>query len=276
MTASHHRARGILRIAAVALAASRPRRLPEARRRRHHRIDRAPDRADDRGREKRQAIEQLGRQYEAKRGDRAISMSYARLLRETNQIPQAIAVDCRRPPSPIRRRPRDRVGARPGAGGRRTLPGSQRGAPAGAQPRRPNWRVLSTQGAIAISSGSMRRLRSTTAQRSRSRLASPPHVEPRLVYALSNRLPEAEQIIRQAVAHPAATPRMRGQPRPRSRTPGPLPGGRAGSSERPVSGRRRRQHRLRPLDDRQNNTWRQLQGQERTRQGQASAARPRT
>jgi Flp pilus assembly protein TadD len=160
--------------------------------------------------EKRQAAERLGQQYEARRGDRTLSMTYARLLRETGQVPQAIAVM----QTAALANPNDRdvalaLGQALADGGRfkEALEVLNRAH----APDRPNWRVLSTQGAIADQLGQHDQAQSYYDTAMKIAPNEPAILSNLgLSYALSNRLPEAERMVRQAVEHPAATPRMRG------------------------------------------------------------------
>jgi Flp pilus assembly protein TadD len=160
--------------------------------------------------EKRLAADQLGRQYEAKRGDKATSMQYARLLRETAQIPQAIAVM----QTAALQNPNDRdialaLGQALADGGR--YQEAQDVLNRAHSPDKPNWRVLSTQGAIADQLGQHQQAQEYYDTALKIAPGEPAIMSNlSLSYALSNRLQEAEQIGRQAIAHPAATPRMRG------------------------------------------------------------------
>jgi Flp pilus assembly protein TadD len=221
--------------------------------------------------EKRRALEQMGPQYEAKRGDRAISMTYARLLRETNQIPQAIAVMQQAAIS----NPNDRdialaLGQALADGGRfqEAINVLDR---AHAQDR-PNWRVLSTKGAIMDQLGQHQQAQELYDAALKIAPGEPTILSNlALSYALSNRLADAEPIIRQAVAHPAATPRMRGNLALVLALKGQF-----------AEAEQAAQKDLSPADaaaniaylrsmTAQNNSWRQLQAQERQR-----APRPRS
>jgi Flp pilus assembly protein TadD len=160
--------------------------------------------------EKRRAAEDLGRQYEAKRGDKATSMQYARLLRETGQVPQAIAVM----QTAALQNPNDRdialaLGQALADGGR--YQEAQEVLNRAHSPDRPNWRVLSTQGAIADQLGQHQQAQEYYDTALKIAPGEPAILSNlSLSYALSNRLQEAEQIGRQVIAHPSATPRMRG------------------------------------------------------------------
>jgi Flp pilus assembly protein TadD len=160
--------------------------------------------------EKRLAAEELGRRYEAKRGDKATSLQYARLLRETGQVPQAIAVM----QTTTLANPNDRdialaLGQALADGGR--YQEAQEVLARAHSADRPSWRVLSTQGAIADQMGQHQRAQEYYDTALKIAPGEPAILSNMsLSYALSNRLQEAEQIGRQVVAHPAATPRMRG------------------------------------------------------------------
>lgn len=160
--------------------------------------------------EKRQSVEQLGRQYEARRGERGVSMAYARMLRETGQTPQAIAVM----QTAAVRNPNDRdialaLGQALADGGR--FQEAQDVLNRAHSPDRPNWRVLSTQGAISDQLGQHAQAQSYYDAALKIAPGEPAILSNLgLSYALSNRLAEAERMARQAVEHPSATPRMRG------------------------------------------------------------------
>ena len=160
--------------------------------------------------EKRIAVDQLGRQYEKYPGDKKISLSYARMLRDVNQINQAIAVL----QSAAVKHPNDRDVA--AAYGKALADGGRFGE---AQevlsrahtPDRPDWRILSTQGAISDQMGKPEAAQQYYNAALQLRPGDPNVLSNLgLSYALSNRLVEAEQVMRQAIAHPAATPRVRG------------------------------------------------------------------
>jgi Flp pilus assembly protein TadD len=160
--------------------------------------------------EKRVAADQLGRQYDKYPGDKKIALSYARMLRDINQINQAIAVL----QSAAVKHPTDRDVA--AAYGKALADGGRFGE---AQevlsrahtPDRPDWRILSTQGAISDQMG-----KTEAAQQYYQAALQLRPGEPNVLsnlglsYALSNRLGEAEQVMRQAISHPAASPRVRG------------------------------------------------------------------
>jgi Flp pilus assembly protein TadD len=221
--------------------------------------------------EKRRAVEELGRQYDAKRGDRAISMTYARLLRETNQIPQAIAVM----QTAAIANPNDRDIAL--ALGQALADGGRYQEAVNVLDRahsqdRPNWRVLSTKGAISDQLGQHQQAQELYEAALRIAPEEPAILSNLgLSLALSNRLDEAEATIRRAVVHPAATPRMRGNLALVLALKGRFEEA-AQAAEKDLT----------PADaaanvafvrsmTAQNNSWRQLQAQERQRQ-----SRPRS
>jgi Flp pilus assembly protein TadD len=225
--------------------------------------------------EKRTAVEQFRGQYEAKQGDKAISLTYARLLRETGQVPQAIAVM----QTAAIHNVNDKdvalaLGQALADGGR--YQEANEVLNRAHSPDRPNWRVLSTQGAIADQMG-----QHAQAQGYYDAALKIAPGEPAILsnlglsYALSNRLQEAEHFAREAVAHPNATPRMRGNLALVLALQG-----RFKDAEQAA------QQDLSPSDaaanisfvrsmTTQNNSWRQLQGQERQRAAR-SPQPPRT
>jgi Flp pilus assembly protein TadD len=160
--------------------------------------------------EKRAAIEQLGRQYDKSPGEKMTSLTYARMLRELNQINQAIAVL----QTTAVRYPNDRdVAAAYGKaladGGR--FQEAMEVLSRAHSPDRPYARVLSTQGAIADQMGK----HGEAQQYYQAALQLQPndpsiHSNMGLSFALSNRLTEAERILRAAVTMPGASPRVRG------------------------------------------------------------------
>jgi Flp pilus assembly protein TadD len=225
--------------------------------------------------EKRTATEQLGRQYEARKGDKATSMSYARMLRETGQVPQAIAVMQTAALSNLNDKDvAMALGQALADGGR--FAEAQEVLQRAHSPDRPNWRVLSTQGAIADQMGQHQSAQGYYETALRIAPGEPVILSNLgLSYALSNRLAEAETIMREAVAHPEATPRMRGNLALVLALQG-----RFQDAERAA------QQDMSPADaaanisfvrgmTAQNNSWRQLQSQERKR-GQSIASPPRT
>jgi Flp pilus assembly protein TadD len=160
--------------------------------------------------EKRGAAEQLGRRYDASPDDKLVGLSYARLLRDLNQINQAIAVL----QTVALRHGNDRdVAAAYGKaladGGR--FAEAQEVLARAHSPDRPDWRVLSTLGAINDQLGK----HDEAQQYYHTALQLQPN-DPGILsnlglsYALSNRLREAETVMQQAISHPAASPKVRG------------------------------------------------------------------
>jgi Flp pilus assembly protein TadD len=160
--------------------------------------------------EKRVAVEQLGRQYDKNPGEKKVSLTYAKLLREIGQTNQAIAV---LQSTAVRYASDREVAAAYGKaladGGR--FAEAQEVLSRAHTPDRPDWRVLSTQGAIFDQIG-----RHQEAQQYYQAALQLQPDDPNILsnlglsYALSNRLSEAEQVMRQAVGNPAASPRVRG------------------------------------------------------------------
>jgi Flp pilus assembly protein TadD len=157
----------------------------------------------------RQSAEAWGRRFEANPGDAQAAMYYARALRATDQRAQAVAVlqqAAIRSPKNMqllaaygkaladvgRYKEADEVLGRAHA------------------PERPDWGILSAQGAVADQIGDH-----ALAQRYYEAALKIAPGEPSVLsnlglsYALSKRLPEAEQALRQADAHPQADGRVR-------------------------------------------------------------------
>lgn len=160
--------------------------------------------------EKRASLEQYGRQYDKSPGDKRVSLTYARMLRDVGQVNQAIAV---LQTTAIRHATDREVAAAYGKaladGGR--FAEAQEVLARAHTPDRPDWRVLSTQGAIADQMGR----HGDAVGYYQAALALQPD-DPNtlsnlgLSHALANRLPEAERMLRQAVAQPGAGARVRG------------------------------------------------------------------
>ena len=160
--------------------------------------------------EKRTAVEQYAGQYDKSPGDKRVSLTYARLLRDIGQTNRAIAVL----QTAAARHPNDHEVA--AAYGKALADG---GRFAEAQdvlarahtPDKPDWRVLSTQGAIMDQLGrhaEARQFYQASLQLQPDEPATLSNLG--LSYALSNRLSEAEQTMRRAVARPGAGARVRG------------------------------------------------------------------
>jgi Flp pilus assembly protein TadD len=160
--------------------------------------------------EKRVAAEQAGRQYDQRPGDKRVSMTYARLLRDLGQHNQAIAVlQTAAVKAPNDRELTAAYGKALADGGR--FAQAQEVLSQAHSPDRPDWRILNTQGAISDQMG-----KPVDAQQYYQAALQLAPGEPSILsnlglsYALSNRLKEAEGTLRQAVAHPQAAPRTRG------------------------------------------------------------------
>jgi Flp pilus assembly protein TadD len=160
--------------------------------------------------EKRASVEQYARAYDKSPGDKRVSLTYARLLRDLGQINRAIAVL----QTAAVRHPNDRevasaYGKALADGGR--FAEAQEVLSRAHTPDRPDWRVLSAQGAISDQLG-----RHAEAQQYYQAALQLQPNDPNtlsnlgLSHALSNRLAEAEQVMRQAVAQRGAGPRVRG------------------------------------------------------------------
>lgn len=157
----------------------------------------------------RQSAEAWGRRFEADPGDAQAAMYYARALRATDQRAQAVAVlqqAAIRSPKSL-----DLLAAygKALADGGRYKEAQEVLARAHA-PERPDWRILSAQGAVADQTGDH-----PLAQRYYDAALKIAPGEPTVLsnlglsYALSKRLPEAEGALRQADAHPNADGRVR-------------------------------------------------------------------
>jgi Flp pilus assembly protein TadD len=160
--------------------------------------------------EKRIAAEQLGQQYSRSPGEKHVTLSYARILRDLNQTNQAIAVL----QASAVRYPNDRevaaaLGKTLAEGGRFTEALEVLGR--AHSPDRPDWTVLNTQGAINDQMGRHQDAQSFYLAALAIRPGEPDVMSNYgLSLALTNRLPEAERMLRDAVAHPASRPRARG------------------------------------------------------------------
>jgi Flp pilus assembly protein TadD len=157
----------------------------------------------------RQSAEAWGRRFEANPGDAQAAIYYARALRATNQRSQAVAVLQQ---AAIRTPKNAELLAAYG----KALADAGRYKEAeevlgrAHAPERPDWRILSAQGAVADQVGDH-----ALAQRYYDAALKIAPGEPGVLsnlglsYALSKRLPEAEQALRQADAHPKADGRVR-------------------------------------------------------------------
>ena len=151
----------------------------------------------------------LGAQFEANPADAGVAMQYAQVLRALGQHAQAVAVL----QQAAIRNPRNLpvMGAYGKAlvdAGR--LKEAAEVLPRAHRPERPDWRILSVQGVVADQMGDF-----TTAQRFYSGALAIVPGEPSVLsnqglsFALNGHLPEADGILRQAVANPRADARVR-------------------------------------------------------------------
>ncbi|WP_406856168.1 tetratricopeptide repeat protein [Alsobacter sp. KACC 23698] len=155
------------------------------------------------------AADDLGKRYDAKPGDKTVSLSYAHALRMIDQRQQAVAVL----QAAALKAPRDSEIL--SAYGKALIEVGQlqqaRDVLAKAHtPERPDWRVLSAQGAVADQLGDHGEAQSLYESALRLRPEDPGVLSNLgLSYALSKRLPEAEAVLRRAAASPAADTRVR-------------------------------------------------------------------
>ena len=157
----------------------------------------------------RQSAEAWGRRFESNPADAQAALYYARALRATEQRAQAVAVLQQ---AAIRSPKNLELLAAYG----KALADSGRYKEAqevlgrAHAPERPDWRILSAQGAVADQVGDH-----PLAQRYYDAALKVAPGEPTVLsnqglsFALSKRLPEAEQALRQADAHPDADERVR-------------------------------------------------------------------
>jgi Flp pilus assembly protein TadD len=157
----------------------------------------------------RREVESLGEKYAADQNDLALAMRYAQALRATDQRPQAVAVlqqaALRNPKNPA-------VLAAYG----KSLADVGRLAEASEvlqnahTPARPDWRVLSAQGAVADQLGDHANAQSLYTAALKIQPGDPTILSNLgLSYALARRLDQAEATLREAAAHPKADARVR-------------------------------------------------------------------
>jgi Flp pilus assembly protein TadD len=157
----------------------------------------------------RQSAEAWGRRFDANPADAQAAIYYARALRATDQRPQAVAVL----QQAAIRSPKNRAllaayGTALADVGRYKEADEVLGR--AHTPERPDWGILSAQGAVADQVGDH-----MAAQRYYEAALKIAPGEPSVLsnlglsYALSKRLPEAEQVLREADAHPDADARVR-------------------------------------------------------------------
>lgn len=157
----------------------------------------------------RNQAEELGKRYERKPEDAKTAIAYARALRAQGQQTQAVAVL----QNAATRNPRDMELL--GAYGKALADAGRFREAAAVLPRahtpdRPNWSVLSTQGAVADQMGDHK-----LAQQYYDAALKIAPGEPSVLtnlglsFALTKDLPRAETTLREASAHPRADMRMR-------------------------------------------------------------------
>ncbi len=157
----------------------------------------------------RRTVEQLGKRYEANPQDKAAALDYAQALRKRAQYEQAVAV---LQGVAIRNaQDKDILGAYGKAladAGR--LDQAAEVLSRAHTPDRPNWSILSAQGAVADRMGD--HANAQNFYRTALKIApGEPSVLSNLglSYALTKQLPQAEQALRQAAASPRADARVR-------------------------------------------------------------------
>ena len=157
----------------------------------------------------RQAVATWGPRFDANPGDAAAALNYARALRALDQRAQALAVL----QQAAIKNPRNQEIL--GAYGKSLADVGRFKEAANVlgrahTPERPNWRILSAQGAVADQSGDH-----VQAQQYYEAALKIAPGEPSVLsnlglsYALSKRLPEAERALTEAARHPQADQRVR-------------------------------------------------------------------
>jgi Flp pilus assembly protein TadD len=157
----------------------------------------------------RQSAEAWGRRFDANPGDPQAAMYYARALRATDQRAQAVAVLQQAAIRSPKNLPLLAAYGKALADVGRYKE-AEEVLERAHTPERPDWGILSAQGAVADQVGDH-----AAAQRYYEAALKIAPGEPGVLsnlglsYALSKRLPEAEQVLRQADAHPNADARVR-------------------------------------------------------------------
>ena len=152
---------------------------------------------------------QLARQYDRAPEDKAVAMPYATALRNAGRTSEAVAVLQRLAAS----RPQDRevlaaYGKALAEGGR--LQEAASVLRSAHTPERPDWTVLSAQGSVSDKLGDHRAAQAFYISALRIAPGEPSVLSNLgLSFALTKNLPEAEQALRQASAHPRADARVR-------------------------------------------------------------------
>jgi Flp pilus assembly protein TadD len=157
----------------------------------------------------RREVESLGEKYAADSGDVSLSLRYAQALRATNQKPQAVAVLQQ---AALRNPKNNAVLAAYG----KSLAEVGRFQEAAEvlqnahTPARPDWRVLSAQGAVADQLGDHARAQGFYEAALKIQPDDPVILSNLgLSYALGRQLPQAETTLRLAAAQPRADARVR-------------------------------------------------------------------
>lgn len=157
----------------------------------------------------RREIDSLGEKYAADPGDVTLALRYAQALRATNQKPQAVAVLQQ---AALRNPKNNAVLAAYG----KALADVGRFQEAAEvlqnahTPARPDWRVLSAQGAVADQLGDHARAQGFYEAALKIQPDDPLILSNLgLSYALGRQLPQAEETLRRAVAQPRADARVR-------------------------------------------------------------------
>ena len=154
-------------------------------------------------------VEEWGRKYDSAPNDRTIALTYARALRASQRFPEATAVLQKL--AATNSQDMEVLGAFG-----KSLADSGRLQEAatvlqGAHtPERPDWTVLSAQGSIADQMGDHENAQNYYSAALRMAPGEPSLLSNLgLSYALTKKLPLAEQTLRQAVSHPRADYRVR-------------------------------------------------------------------
>lgn len=155
-----------------------------------------------------EAIPELARRYDAKPGDKRVSLEYAAALRANGQFPQAVAV--------LQRTSISNVGDREVAAayGKALVDVGQLDTATQVLMQahsedRPNWQVLSTMGSIADQQGNPSRAREFYHRALQIAPNEPSTLNNLgLSYMLTKELPLAEETLRKAASLPGADPRV--------------------------------------------------------------------
>jgi Flp pilus assembly protein TadD len=161
------------------------------------------------GTDMRAAVDQLGQRYERNPGEKHTSLAYARALRSLDQRAQAVAVlQTAAIKAPTDSEILTAYGKALADAGRFKEAMDVLGR--AHTPDRPNWRVLSTQGAILDQIGEHAAARQYYENALKIAPGEPTVLSNLgLSHALSKDLSQAEAVMAQAAAHPSADPRVR-------------------------------------------------------------------